>query len=324
MPERKHPLNCSSTHSRAVYLVLFLLLVQVAWGQSTSKKADRHALRLFMIGNSFSQNASKYLPELSQEAGHTLIIGRAELGGCSLERHWDHAQAAERNPEDPKGKPYHGKSLKMLLAEGTWDVITLQQASILSGNLETYQPYARQLYEYVKKLQPQAKIVLHQTWAYRVDSKDFTQIGNGQSARSAQQMWEKSRAAYHATAKELGIPLIPNGDAFWAISSDPQWGYKKDTEFNFDHPRPPALPKQNHSLHVGYFWKQDELGFDSHHANAAGCYLGSLVWYSFLFQESPLKLSFHPQEVDADFAEQLKKTAWKTVSSPKKKQPVLK
>src|SRR5690606_17067374 len=116
------------------------------------------------------------LPDLAKEGGHELVIGRAELGGCSLERHWNHAAAAEADPEDPKGKPYKGKSLKMLLGEGTWDVVTLQQYSLLSGDVNTYRPFAKQLYDYVKKLQPNAEVVFHQTWAYRSDAKAFGKI----------------------------------------------------------------------------------------------------------------------------------------------------
>ncbi|GAB4020029.1 DUF4886 domain-containing protein [Spirosoma koreense] len=272
-----------------------------------------------MIGNSFSQNASKYLPQLSKEGGHQLIIGRAELGGSSLQRHWDHVAAAEQNPDDPKGKPYAGKSLKMLLSEGVWDVVTIQQASILSGDVETYRPYARKLYDYVKKLQPNATVVFHQTWAYRIDSKDFSQIATNDSAKTSQEMWEKSRAAYHTVADELGIPIIPTGDAFWRINSMAKWAYKKDDVFNFSHPQSPNLPNQTHSLNAGYRWDKGKLAFDSHHASAAGCYLGGLVWYSFLFNESPVKLTFYPEEIDQAFAKQLRKTAWSTVKKERKK-----
>ncbi|UFH53441.1 DUF4886 domain-containing protein [Spirosoma sp. KNUC1025] len=272
-----------------------------------------------MIGNSFSQNASKYLPQLSKEGGHELVIGRAEIGGSSLQRHWDHAEAAERNPDDPNGKPYGGKSLKMLLSEGVWDVVTIQQASILSGNVDTYQPYARKLYEYVKKLQPNATVVFHQTWAYRTDSKDFSQIAKGDSAKSAREMWEKSRAAYHTVADELAIPIIPNGDAFWRVNSSAKWAYHNDNSYDFRQAHSTALPDQTHSLHVGYSLNKDRLAFDSHHANDAGCYLGALVWYSFLFGESPVKLSFRPEAVDPDFASELKKVAWSTVKKTKKK-----
>ncbi|WP_080056433.1 DUF4886 domain-containing protein [Spirosoma aerolatum] len=307
-------------YGTSVFIVfIFFLCVNTALSQSRDGNRSEKPLRLFMIGNSFSQNASKYLPELSKEGGHTLIIGRAELGGAPLQRHWEHAEAAERDPGDPNGKPYGGKSLKMLLADGTWDVITIQQASILSGDVTTYQPYARKLYDYVKQLQPNAAVVFHQTWAYRSDSKDFSRIAKGDSAKNARQMWEKSRAAYHTVADELGISIIPNGDAFWQISSSKKWGYHPDNTFNASLAQPSTLPNQTHSLHVGYSWDNGKLSFDSHHANAAGCYLGGLVWYGFLFGESPVGLTFTPAEVDKDFARQLRKTAWSTVKKEGRK-----
>ncbi|QMW04590.1 DUF4886 domain-containing protein [Spirosoma foliorum] len=306
---------------RVCLLLLLCFIRVIAFSQSTptAVNSGKQPIHLFMIGNSFSQNASKFLPELSKEGGHELIIGRAELGGSSLQRHWEHAEAAERNPDDPKGKPYTGKSLKMLLSEGQWDVVTIQQASILSGNVDTYRPYARKLYEYVKKLQPRATVVFHQTWAYRSDSKDFSQIASGDSAKSAEQMWEKSRAAYHTIADELGIAIIPNGDAFWKMNTTANWAYHPDHAFDFTHPQSPALPNQTHSLHMGYRWDNGKLAFDSHHANNAGCYLGGLVWYSFLFNESPVKLTFCPDGVDKDFAKQLRKTAWSVVKKEETK-----
>ena len=287
---------------RQVPLVICLFILPFAWAQ-------KQPLRLFLIGNSFSQNATQFLPELSKEGGHELIIGRAELGGCSLQRHWEHAAAAEANPEDEKGKPYKGKSLKMLLSEGTWDVITLQQYSKISTDLSTYEPYATKLYEYVHKLQPNARIVFHQTWAYRSDSNDFGQLTQGGEAKSEKEMWEKARAAYRATAQKLNTVVIPTGDAFWQMSSRPKWAYHRDKNFDFKNPPLSALPDQIHSLHVGYSLNKEKLNFDSHHAGPAGCYLGALVWYGFLFEESPTKLTFKPESVPADFAKQLRKTA---------------
>ncbi|GAB3913935.1 DUF4886 domain-containing protein [Larkinella knui] len=303
-------------------IVFFLLLFvsriavsQTASPPASGAKKNEKPLHLFLIGNSFSGNAAKYLRELSEEGGHGLIIGRAELGGCSLQRHWELVEAAEANPEDPKGKAYNGKSLKMLLSEGTWDVVTLQQYSMLSGDVETYRPYAKKLYDYIKTLQPSARIVFHQTWAYRSDADGFGQIAAGKLAQSEKEMWENSRAAYHTIARELGAAVIPVGDAFWRLSSDKKWRYQKDAGFDFEKPQPPHLPNQTHSLHVGYSWNNAKLAFDSHHASAAGCYLGSLVWYGFLFNESPVKLTFVPEGVPADFAAQVRKTAWSTVKA---------
>ena len=57
-----------------------------------------------------------------------------------------------------------------------------------------------------------------------------------------------------------------------------------DPAFNPATATAPALPPQPFSLHVGYRWGKDgKLGKDANHANAAGEYLGALVWYGFLF-----------------------------------------
>ncbi|GAB2796313.1 DUF4886 domain-containing protein [Rhabdobacter roseus] len=307
---------------KRLWVLVLIFVTQLSYaqsGQGTSRRAQTDTLRVFLIGNSFSQNAARYLPQLAAQGGHPLVIGRAELGGCSLERHWTHAAAFEANPNDPNGSPYKDKSLRQLLSEGTWDLITIQQNSMNSPDPGTYQPYARQLYDYVKAIQPQAEVVLHQTWAYRSDADGYGQVSPGTFAQSERDMWEKSRAAYHATAQNLGVRVIPVGDAFWAVSSDPAWGYRQDPNYDFKAPKYPSLPNQANSLHVGYRWTNDQKwGFDSHHANEAGCYLGSLVWYTFLFGDSPQKLTFVPEPVPAVLAAQLKKVAEQTVSQVRK------
>jgi len=265
-------------------------------------------MRIFIIGNSFSGNATRYLPQLAEEGEHQLEIGHAEIGGCSLERHWN-AIAASANGDDNADR-YDGKSLRELLQAGEWDLVTMQQASILSASVSSYQPYANQLHDFVKTLAPNAEVILHQTWAYRVDSPFFSEIGEGQSAQKQREMYEKSREAYHTIASEMGLRLIPTGDAFWIADNDPNWKYQPDTSFDFEHPVFPNLPDQTNSLYVGYHWNEDgQLIIDPKHATPAGEYLGALVWYGFLFGESPEKLTFAPEELSAPFAAHLRSVA---------------
>ena len=123
-------------------------------------------------------------------------------------------------------------------------------------------------------------------------------------------MWKKSRAAYHTIASELDIDIMPVGDAFRKVNSGKKWSYQTDPEFDEANVVYPALPAQKNSLHAGYYWtREKKIGFDSHHANEAGCFLGSLVWYTYLFGESPVKLKFVPKQVPEDFAGYLKRTA---------------
>ncbi|HXI00397.1 MAG TPA: DUF4886 domain-containing protein [Sphingobacteriaceae bacterium] len=294
----------------ALFLVIICFISSPGFSQHKQEK-----LRVFIIGNSFSQNAATYLPQLAKEKGFNLELGRAELGGCSLQRHWEIVEAHENDPADPMGKQYGGKSLKTLLKNGVWDVVTIQQYSLLSGDINTYKPYASKLYEYVKAIQPNAKIVVHQTWAYRSDAKNFGKIDGEKRAETDKEMWQKSRAAYHTIAKELNAKVIPTGDAFWNVVSDRKWAFKKDptiTSSSFIYPK---VQNEALSLHVGSKWDKDKkLVVDYNHASEAGCYLGSLVWFGFLFDESPKKINFKPQEVSEKFAKKLKTAAKNSLS----------
>jgi len=288
-------------------VVVFLLF-------AVSVQAQVKTTRLFLIGNSFSQNASRYLPQLSKEAGIQLTIGRAELGGCPLNRHWESVVANDADPNDPKGKPYNGKSLRELLSDGKWNIVTIQQYSLLSGDVGTYIPYAQRLYAFIKKIQPDAEVVFHQTWAYRSDANSFGKIRGEERAKNQQEMYAYSRASYHYMAKKLGIRIIPSGDAMQMAGTDAKWGFKKDVNFDYDNPTYPALPNQANSLNVGYSYDKDQkLNFDPNHANDAGCYLAGLVWYKFLFKKDPTKVTFKPEKVSPQFAAFLQQIAQKAV-----------
>ncbi|SIN66458.1 DUF4886 domain-containing protein [Chitinophaga niabensis] len=284
------------------FKICLLVLCSICFTAQAQKK-----YRLFIIGNSFSQNAATFLPQLTREGGIELETGRAELGGCSMERHWKLVETAEKDTSDPAGKAYGGKSLRQLLSDGTWDIVTIQQYSLLSGDPETYRPYARKLYDFIKSIQPNAKIYIHQIWAYRSDAKSFGRIAGEERAVDAADMHQHVRAAYHTIADELNLAVIPVGDAFRAMATDPSWAYKKDTTFNFETAVSPALPDQTNSLHMGYRWDNNKLDFDANHANRAGCYLGSLVWYQTLFGGDVKKVQFKPEQVSDEMAAQFKK-----------------
>ncbi len=301
------------------FCLFYLLLLSCFLVTTVLSQSVPDTLRLFHIGNSFSGNATRYLPQLAKDGGHYVIIGRAELGSCSFQRHWSMVEAFESNPEDPLGKQYKGKSLKMLLTEEPWDVISIQQNSMNSSDYGSYMPYAGTLYEYVKAICPKARIVIMQTWAYRSDAKTYGRVAENTFAQSQKEMWQASRSAYLQLSKELNIPIVPIGDAFWSVDSDKKWGYKIDKSFDWDHPQQPDLPDQTHSLHGGYHWdKEGKLSLDANHADEAGCYLAGLVWDAFLFKDPVSKLSFVPEEVSPEFSGYLKKIAKSTVKKNSK------
>jgi len=273
------------------------------------------------IGNSFSRNATRFLDDLAEAGGHELVHESIVVGGASLELHAGKAQAHEQDATDPAGLYANGKSLKQLLQSDRWDIVTIQQASIKSHDVSTYQPYANQLAELIRQRAPQAQLLIHQTWAYRVDDPRFARSSPrpGEPATQAE-MYEGLRQAYQQIADQLDAGIIPVGDAFYLADTDGVWGFRVDTAFDSAAAQPPALPNQTHSLHVGWRWRTEkdsrpQLHYDGHHANTAGEYLGACVWYEALFGESAVGNAFVPAGLDRAYAQFLQQTAHRATSA---------
>jgi hypothetical protein len=294
-------------------LTALIAAVLLALGAPSPK-----TVRLVTIGNSFSGNATRYLGDLARAAGHVLVHQPMAVGGASMEVHWTKIQANEKDPKDPAGL-YGTKSLSGVLKTDDWDFVTIQQASIKSHDVDTYRPFAEQLQKYVKTHAPKAELLLHQTWAYRCDDPRFAPKTPKVEPSSREAMHASLTSAYRTIARELGLRLIPVGDAFHLADSDPQRGFKPDATFNRASAAAPALPDQTRSLHVGWRWStgkdgKQTLALDGHHANAAGEYLGACVFYEVLFKESAVGNPFTPRELKPEDAKSLQEIAHRAVA----------
>ena len=157
---------------KIVSLFIVGLLALVAAAQ------QRPVLRVLAIGNSFSEDAVEhYLWELGQEAGIDFVIGNAYRGGWSLAAHWKDASTRAANTEYRKvvngRRTNMGKrTIKDIVTDEPWDVITLQQVSQEAGREESYEPSLSLMIGYVKALATNDSVRLgfHQTWAYAQDS----------------------------------------------------------------------------------------------------------------------------------------------------------
>lgn len=276
-------------------------------------------VRLFTIGNSFSGNATRFLPSLVKAAGHTLVMRTASVGGAPMSLHWGKVEAHEKDPQDPAGLYGSKKGLAEELQAEKWDFVTIQQASIKSHDLETYRPYAGKLRDFIQAKAPGAELLIHQTWAYRVDDKRFAGPAKAGEPASREEMHRLLTSAYRTIATELGAKVIPVGDAFDLADRDPKWGYRPDGAFDPKQAKSPALPDQSHSLHVGWRWVSAKEGpslqMDGHHASDAGQYLGACVFYEVLFHESVVDNPFVPQGLDGDYARFLRETAHRAVEA---------
>jgi len=283
--------------------------------------APRKTVRLLTIGNSFSQNATEYLPQIVASQGNTLVLGRAAIGGCPLDKHWNLAQKYEANPDDPEGRPYTGRrpdghegkmSLKELLQAQPWDIVTIQQYSWTCQDPKSYRPYAQQVSDYVHRNAPQAKLWVHETWAYRVDHPLLKR-----NKMTPGQMYQNLHEAYATIAGEIHAEgIMPVGTAFQNARDDPRW--KPDIQMDVD-PKAfkyPDLPRQVHALCAGWRWdanaKPPTLGFDGKHCTTAGKYLAAMVWYEVFFGDAHGDV-FVPKDLPGADAAVLREIAHRTV-----------
>src|SRR5690606_23530663 len=110
-------------------------------------------LRVLAIGNSFSQDAvEQYLHELAEAAGKPMIIGNLYIGGAPLARHLANVQADNAaysyrkiTADGVKTTTEH-TSIRTALRDEPWDYVSLQQASPLSGQFDTYRQQLPALY----------------------------------------------------------------------------------------------------------------------------------------------------------------------------------
>ena len=131
------------------------------------------SIKILAIGNSFSDNALKYLPALAKELGvEEIIVGKLYVGGCVIDGHWSRAQSGANYERFDLNlgdgwKSQSTKTLKYALQLYDWDIITMQQGSPVSGDPSSL-GNLQNLIDYVNatKTNPNAKLYWHMTWAY--------------------------------------------------------------------------------------------------------------------------------------------------------------
>lgn len=295
-------------------------LTQDARNNSQPDQAKRlRTVRVLTIGNSFAQNACKYVKGIAADGGVKLIVGGANLGGCTLERH---ARLARQFQSDNSTRAYSqtisGRTTKLSLQEylaaDAWDFVTIQQQSALSYQPDSYHPHIDELVAVIHEHAPGAKVLIHQTWAYRPDSPYYAERNLTQA-----EMHARLVTAYDDVAAQFNADLIPVGAAFHAVrSAADRQIIVPDPNYDFTNPKFPNLPDQNNSLVVGWSWADREtspkLRLDFKHANAGGCYLAGLVWYETLTGNDAREIDFLPAGVDPIDATLFRSTAHQVVA----------
>lgn len=231
-------------------------------------------IKILAIGNSFSQDTVEHLHEVGKASGLELLVGNLYIGGCSLETHWQNASTDAKAYEYYKtGQAMNMSSIREALEGEKWDYVTLQQASHDSGRPDTYYPYLNYLSDYVKTYAPQAQQIIHQTWAYEIDSDHpgFKHYNNDQKVMASALI-----DAYSEASEKLGLKIIPCGVAMQKARATALFDYANGGK---------------------------TLCRDGFHASLTlGRYLLSAVWYEILTGKSILDNSYIPKSTETDAA----------------------
>jgi len=282
-------------------------------------------LNVLMIGNSFSGSVGICLPGMVKSVpGCKLKLTNAFIGACSLERHSKNLKAAEKNPKadqyrinvwtsDGKTIPARRGTVLELLKTQKYDIITIQQNSANSLDYKTFQPHANYIISIIKKYQPQAEIIIHQTWSYRADSsmlKNRWKISNDE-------MYNRLSAAYSSFAKETGFRVIPVGDAVQIFRKNSPVKFKEYDPASLANYSWPDKPSQAGEVVGSINWRRDKgvlkLFADTTHFNSRGEYLQAAVWFAILFDKKTSEIKYVPGNIGDDDAAFLRKCAQEAV-----------
>ena len=167
-------------------------------------------MKILSIGNSFSQDAHRWLQKLAKQNGISFETANLYIGGCSLETHWNNAlyDNADYDLEINGNWAERKISINQALKMETWDVITVQQVSQLAGMPSSYEPYISNLVAVIRTICPDAKLYFHQTWAYETDSDHggFANYDNDQ-----EKMYSSIINTTESVAKSINADIIPVG-----------------------------------------------------------------------------------------------------------------
>lgn len=253
---------------------LFQILLLSIFLLFNSNIQAKKVVKILAIGNSFSVDAvEQNLYELARTAGDSLVIGNAYIGGCSIDRHWNNAQTGKTEYSYRKivggiKTEKNNMNLTDIVEDDNWDIITVQQASPLSGKYNSYSNLAN-LLKFVRQhaTNKHFKFAFHQTWAYAQNST-HPNFGNYNKNQSV--MYDSIVSTVKRVVKQFKIKgLIPAGTTI-----------------------------QNIRTIIG-----DKLCRDGYHLSLSiGRYAAACTWCEYITHRSVVGNTYHPSSISSDEA----------------------
>ena len=255
---------------------------------TTEAPAEVKSIRILAVGNSFSVDAMKHhLYQVLESVGYEEItLGNLYIGGCSLNTHWNNANAGISAYEfqyntSGSWKSVYDVNIDRGLNFADWDIITVQQASPDSGKPDTYSNLSK-LVNYVRTKVPRADIYFHMTWAYQQNSTH-----SAFPKYNSDQMTMYSAIVSTVQSKVVGTAgiqgVIPSGTTIQNLRTS--------------------------SL-------GDTLTADGYHLkDSYGDYAAALTWYCYLLKGKPEDVSYRPSSIEGHFDE-IAESVTNAIASP--------
>lgn len=281
-----------------------------AGASAAPAEPPKKSLKVLMIGNSFSICVLRQMPAcVASVPGLELDLCSMFVGGRPLKDHWRDYQVAATNAAFRPYRinwNYHGDTtsaapiakhvvfdkggtahanIQDLLSADRWDVITIQQGSSQSWKAETYLPYGENLLKEIRRVAPQARVYVQETWSYTPFDGRLAAWGIDQN-----EMYDRLHAAYAKFAAQFNLPIIPTG----AAVQDFRRAMPSADGITGD---PCGQPK----------------GKDKFHLNREGEYLQACVWMAKLYDFDVTKLTYRPAFLSEERAVQMRKSAMNAI-----------
>lgn len=198
-------------------------------------------INVLMIGCSFNYYYLDELVNIAAADNIQINANKAYYSGNPANSTWNwlihdgaYWQEFQHNYKTPAGTSKSSRTLKQILEGGdeklTWNFISVQD-HYGPGNSKSYEaclekslPYLANTFRYLEATEPQATLLLHETWAYDAEHKDWGNSGitanqdtvNEHQANISKTIYHMSESipANGTIADYKGMPIVPSGAAW--------------------------------------------------------------------------------------------------------------
>jgi CubicO group peptidase (beta-lactamase class C family) len=261
-------------------------------------KARRPTLRTFHVGNSLTNNASRFTT-FFRTAGGTDAFPKFLIGGATTERLWNAKDSTDRARWEDAWKA----------AQHPLDHFTMQPRDF---DVAREADHCTRFIRLVREQSPDVQPWLYAEWVEMARQRptDKGLVPSSQMTRTFPALtWQESMGAMLLYVEEVERQIVarhPGGKPPRIIPTAPAMGWARSL---IDRGEMPGVAAGEESYYSMLF--EDQV-----HVNPSGCYLVDLTWYAALLRESPEgKMLPVGTALTAAQAHTLERLAWDVVKN---------